>query len=468
MASDENPPVIEGPGKGKAYFDRARTVADTGNYDYAIDMFIEGLLREPLNMKEHETLRDVALRRKVKGGKAAGGIFGVKAYFKGKSPKEQMLNAEWVLAKDPGNISAMLTLLRQAAAAGYREVIQWFGPFVLQANRTQKKPDSKIYVELADIYEGIEEFAKASEAVQLAQQMAPTDAELDARIKELAARETLTKGKYETVQDFKESLLDKEKTKDLLQKESLSKTDEFKLKMIAEARVAYEQNPTEHQNVAKLVKALIDIETDEYENEAAEVLQKAYEQTSTYRYKMMMGDVRIKQFRRRTRIAREQAKAHPEDQALKQNYHDLEAEQLKFELQEYTERVEHLPSDMTVQYEYGRRLYMSKRFDEAIGALQQAQNSPRFRSDALYFLGRCFLEQSMNHEAAETLQRAIESYELAETGDQKSKEMHYWLARAYEAVNKPADAEKTYSRVTQWDIGFRDARQRLSELRKLR
>ena len=35
------PDPHEGPGKGKAFFDRARSVAATGNFDYAIDMYIE-------------------------------------------------------------------------------------------------------------------------------------------------------------------------------------------------------------------------------------------------------------------------------------------------------------------------------------------------------------------------------------------------------------------------------------------
>ena len=69
---------IEGPGKGKAFFDRAKAVAATGNYDYAIDMYIEGLNREPFNVEEHKQLRDTALRRKVSGGKAAGGLLGPK------------------------------------------------------------------------------------------------------------------------------------------------------------------------------------------------------------------------------------------------------------------------------------------------------------------------------------------------------------------------------------------------------
>ena len=100
MAEDETPPSIEGPGKGKAFFDRAKTVAATGNYDYAIDMYIEGLNREPFNLDEHKALRDVGFRRKVSGGKAPGGLLKPKLPYKGKTAKESMLNAAWMLAKD--------------------------------------------------------------------------------------------------------------------------------------------------------------------------------------------------------------------------------------------------------------------------------------------------------------------------------------------------------------------------------
>ena len=152
MATEATPALMEGPGKGKAYFDRAKTVADTGNYDYAIDMYIEGLFREPLNIPEHEALRDISLRRKVKGGKPASGFMGAKPRFKGKAPKEQMLNAEWLLAKDPGNIAHMSALLKHAFAADYKEIIHWFGPVMLHANRTQKYPHPRYYLELAGIF----------------------------------------------------------------------------------------------------------------------------------------------------------------------------------------------------------------------------------------------------------------------------------------------------------------------------
>ena len=151
---------------------------------------------------------------------------------------------------------------------------------------------------------------------------------------------------------------------------------------------------------------------------------------------------------------------------MQKDFQKLEADRLAFELEEFAERAHHYPSDGAVLFEYGLRLYRSKQYDAAIAVLQQAQNSPAKRAESLHLLGRSFLEQSMNQEAVDTLRRAIESYELAETGDAKSKEIHYWLGRALEIVGQKNDAEKIFSKILQWDINFRDARQRLADLRK--
>lgn len=468
MVKSQETVVTEGPGKGKSFFDRAKTVADTGNYDYALDMYVQGLLREPENIDEHKALRDVSLRRKVSGGKPAGGFLGVKPYFSGKSPKEQMLNAEYLLAKDPGNISHMLNMMKHAALAGYREVVMWFGPVVLQGIGTSKTPNPKQFLEMADYFEQMENFAKAGEAVQLAYALTPNDPSLDQRIKDLGTRETLKRGGYEAVPDFKESLANKDETKELLQKDALNKTEEFRIKMVEDAREEWEENPLDAQSIAKLVKALLDVESDESDQEAIDVLERAHKETRTYRYKLLQGDVRIRKFRRDLRDLNDQLKAHPDDKELAKRVVELDAQKLAFEVDEFAERMKNFPSDANIAYEYGLRLYRAHRSEEAIGVLQQAQASPKHRADALQLLGRAFLDQGMHLEAVETLQRAIESYELASTGDSRSKEMHYWLARAYELTGQGPEAEKIYSRITQWDFNFRDARQRLADLRKQR
>src|SRR3954466_10934934 len=88
---------LEDRKKAKAFFDRGKTVAATGNFDYAIEMYIQGLNREPFNVEEHKALREVAMRRKMAGVKSSGGLLGlggVKLPFKGKTPKEGLLNNE--------------------------------------------------------------------------------------------------------------------------------------------------------------------------------------------------------------------------------------------------------------------------------------------------------------------------------------------------------------------------------------
>jgi len=466
-ASESSTVAIEGPGKGKAFFDRARTVADSGSYDYAISMYIDGLNREPQAIKEHQELYDISFRRKLKGGKAGGGLFGPKPPLKGKTAKEAMLNAEWTLARDPGNIGAMQALLRQAAGADYRDVIRWFAPILLLANKS--KPRREIYIELADTYEKIEEFEKASEAIRLAIEMSPNDMDLIAKAKNLAARSVLKEGGYEnTKQDFQDSIKDREGTKELLEAENLEKSLEHRIKTLEKAQVDYDANPKDHQLINKVYLALDAMDDEEHENHAIEILMKAFVETKTYRYKVAVGNIRIKQFKRNLRMLREAVKAEPNDKSLIESYRAVERDMLAFELAEFHERAENFPTDMGVLFEYGKRLYLSKRYDDAIQAFQVAQGNPRHRPTALHLLGRSFMHQNLKHEALETLQKAITEYEAAETGDQTSKEFHYWLARAYEETNRDEDAARIYSKITQWDIGFLDARKRLEALRKKR
>jgi tetratricopeptide (TPR) repeat protein len=180
---------------------------------------------------------------------------------------------------------------------------------------------------------------------------------------------------------------------------------------------------------------------------------------------MQMGDVRMRQFKRNLRMLREAVKADPNDKDMLRQYHDLNKERLAFELAEWRERADHVPTDLNIKYELGVRLWESKKYDEAIMAFQEAQNNPKHRVDAMHFLGRSFLFLGMKPEAVETLKRSIDEYELATTGDKKSKELHYWYARALEENKQTSESIDVYSKVVQWDIGYLDARKRMNELR---
>src|SRR5437660_6255334 len=58
--------------KAQTFFARGRTVADTGQFEYAIEMFLQGLTIDPEAVDAHKDLRTIALKRKASGGKALG------------------------------------------------------------------------------------------------------------------------------------------------------------------------------------------------------------------------------------------------------------------------------------------------------------------------------------------------------------------------------------------------------------
>src|SRR5437870_5006735 len=109
------------------FLDQGQKVFDTGNYEYAIAMYINGLVWDPENMDAHQRLRVIALTRKARGGKPIG-LFGAKAPALAKAAKDdfkrQMLNAETLLSYDPGNTDHMLAVAEAAQKGSYFSVVR--------------------------------------------------------------------------------------------------------------------------------------------------------------------------------------------------------------------------------------------------------------------------------------------------------------------------------------------------------
>ena len=193
--------------KAKVFFDRGKTVADTGNFEYAIEMYIQGLFVDPENTEAHQSLRDISLRRKASGGKPMGPFQKMKLP-KPKEDKQAMLNAEMLLAYSPGDTDHMLALMQGAYRSGFFETVLWIAAILLRANAEQKKPDFKKFLALRDHYTALERFDNASEAAQYALTMRPDDMELTQDMKNLAAKHTMNKGKYGVAKSFRDSIRD--------------------------------------------------------------------------------------------------------------------------------------------------------------------------------------------------------------------------------------------------------------------
>ena len=92
----EVPP--EDRAKAKVFFERGKTVAGTGNYEYAIEMYLQGFALDPDAIDAHQELRDISLKRKASGGKAMGFLEAMKLKRPNSDDKVNMLNAEKLMS----------------------------------------------------------------------------------------------------------------------------------------------------------------------------------------------------------------------------------------------------------------------------------------------------------------------------------------------------------------------------------
>ncbi len=126
--------------KARVFFERARRVAEINDFDYAIEIYLDGLRCVPDALQEgHIPLCELAFQRQGKGGKKPSMVERVKR-LRGKTALERMLNAEYLFAKDPHHLPYAEAMLKAAVAGGYKKTANWIANFVFQANNAAKKP----------------------------------------------------------------------------------------------------------------------------------------------------------------------------------------------------------------------------------------------------------------------------------------------------------------------------------------
>ncbi len=467
------------PRKARAWLERAHTVADTGNYEYAIECYLQGLRHDPDNMAEHEALRDVSLKRKVKGGKPGG----LKDRMNkiGSDPIGKMLHAEKLWSMDPLNCKLMRDVMNAAVTADQAyhdelnlgEVAFWAGDLLLEFNAGQKKPDKGLYMQACDNFKAIGRFDKAVEAVKRAYRLTSDD-NLLPLLKDLEAEETMQTGKYGggAEGDFRANIKDADKQRDLEMSDGKSSTETQLDEMIQKRRAEYDEDPEDLDKLQKLVDVLVRKESNATEKEAIGLLTKAWEQTGQYRHKVKAGDITMKQINRYIRDLHKMVVAAPGDEEYAKKYNETLRKKLAYELQEYTDRVKNYPTDLSLKFELGKRLFQGSRFDDAIGMFQQAKADPKSRASAHIYLGRCYVHKGWLDEAIDTLRDGIEAHPMND--DRVALELRYLKMDAHQKAAEKTnstehadEARKLASTILQADINFRDIKARVDQIREL-
>jgi tetratricopeptide (TPR) repeat protein len=466
--------VARDPRKARPWFERATTVAETRNFDYAVQCYIQGLQHSPESMGEHEALREVAMKRKVGGGKPAG--WRDKSPVRGKTHVEKMLEAEYLFSMDPTAADQALKMMEEAVAAteageaDLTEVAYWVGDLVIEANRNSKKPVKSTYIKARDLFAGIQAYNKAVEACAAAVQLDSENAVLIRELRNLQAEATIHQSKLAEEGDFKKSIKDVDKQQALADDDSIAASGDKLDQQIARLRKEYEDSPDDVARLGKLIRALLQKEDNASENDAVALLESTWESSGQYRFKMQIGDIRMKQFNRALREMRKELQADPSNSEVKEKMRRAALAQVKFELKEYQERVKNYPTDMGLRFQLGRRHLSLHNYDDAIAAFQEAQSDPKHRGAALRYLGEAFAAKEWFDEAIDTFRRGIDSHERND--DKLALELRYDLmdaldrkARKEEAMDVAREASDIASEIAQRDINFKDIRKRIDGLR---
>ncbi len=450
--------------EAKAFFERAEEVAVTNNFDYAIDMYFEGLRRAPEAVEEgHKPLRQMALIRQSRRGKKPSMVEKLK-HSRAKDPLERMLNAEYLMAKDPDHLPYAAMTLKAAIEGGYQKVAGWIADLLFQAQDVSNKSAPETYLLLKDSYNKLGQFEKAIKACQYAIKLKPNDAMLQTELRDLYAQLTVQKGKYGEEGDFRKSIKDREGQEKLHDQERIIKSLDYRISAVQDARKALEEKPDVAVNVFRLADTLADMAEDQYENEAIELLEKTYTEQKDFSFKQHLGKIRLRQLRRGIRLAKGHLRAEPNSEQARSELAAAESQFNTVELEHYRLCVENYPTDMRMKYQLGLCLMKNNQYDEAIPMFQEARKDPHTKVAAMNNMGVCFYMKEWFADAIDVYKQAIDSYEIKD--DDVGKDLRYNLARAYEQQGRTAEALELYRKLAQVDYGYKDVRERVNRLRK--
>ena len=449
--------------KARVFFERAQKVSETGDFDYAIELYFEGLRSVPDALLEgHTKLHELGLLRKMKGGKKPSMMERITGIH-GKTPLEQMLRAEYLFAKDPEHLPYAAGILKAAVAGDYKRTAKWIAELIFEANNAAENRSVNVYLLLKDSYDAIGMYDRALSACQLACRLKPEDKELSDECRRLSAEMTVAKGKYDKAGDFRQSIKNRHKQEMIQAQQGVIKTDDYKLQAVKEARNAMLEEPDLATNIFNLANALAEFQQDGSEDEAIALLEDAYEGSGDFGFKKRAGQLVIKRLRHELRQIQALAEAHPDDDRFESKLTELRLERDSTELEHFRLCVENYPTDLHAKYEYGVRLMRNMQYDEAIPMFQEAQRDPRRKIASMSRIGLCFFKKSWLTDAIDVFNRAIEEYEIKDDGI--SKELRYNLGRCYEEQGDVKKALEIYRRIAQIDFDFKDVCQRVDKLR---
>ena len=449
---------------GRNQVSRAKTAAQSKNYDYAIALLQAVLKDEPLFLEGRQFLRAVEIQKYEATGNFARQMTsmrmtsGMMKFSSGKkTPEEQLIQAEEILAQDPYYLKANVMIAEAGVALGYPE----FKCFAYETLAKGKPTDKAILNSLAEAYMEAKDAAKAEKTYERILEIDPRDGDALSGLKNASAANAAKTGGWESASgDYRNVLKSKTEAERLEQEAKVVKSAdaiEEHIRLNYQKHEAEPANPVHSKAIAHLFLQKNDygsaVQWYEHSFEAGGRIDSSLEK--------VIGDLRLKKAEQELHALRDEMAAQTDPGLQVQAQAAIEQKEKELNdvrLLQAEARVRAQPNEGEFRYDLGEALYKIGQYRRATEELQQSLKQPSVRYQALNLMGQAFLKRGM-------LDFAIKQLSLAEgellAMDEIKKEIVYNLGLAYEVSKQPEKALEQWKKIYEVDMGYRDVAARV-------
>lgn len=438
---------------------RAKTAAQSKNYDYAITLLQAVLKEEPLFLEGRRYLRAVEIQKFKAQGTFTRQMASMRmsvSKYKG-TPQEQLIQAEEALVSDPYQLKANTAIGEAGIALGFPE----FKCFAFETLRDGKPTDKAILNQLATAYMEAKDPEKAEKTYEAILVIDPADGDALSGLKNASAARSHEKwGEAEKTGNYREALNNEKQAAQLETEGKVVKTADAIAEQI---QVNYEKyqadptNPTHPKQIAKLYETRNDFTS------AHQWYKYAFDvgNGTDSSLEKVIGDLKLRASEQEIFNLKAQLAAEPDETAKAQLQEALTAKEnelniVRLELAEA--RVKAQPNEGEFRYELGNALFKVGEYKRATAELQESLKQPSVRYQALNLLGLSFMKRNMYDFAANRL--SLAQTELPGM-DEIKKEVTYNLGLVYEAMKKPPESLNEFKKIYEVDMSYRDVAERV-------
>jgi tetratricopeptide (TPR) repeat protein len=451
---------------GRNQVNRAKTAAQSKNYDYAITLLQATLKDEPLFLEGRRLLRAVEIQkykamgsftRQMTSMKLTGGLMKISSGKK--TPQEQLVQAEDILALDPYNVKANVLMGEAGATLGYPE----FKCFAYETLSEGKPADKAILNSLAVAYMEAKDAAKAEKVYGRILEIDPRDGEALSGFKNASAAKAHENwDKAKDSDDFRDALKDKTQAEQLEQESKVVKSSDAIQDQI---EINYKKHEEEPNNPAhsKAIAALL-IQRNDY-GAAIPWYEHAFAAGggTDSSLEKTIGDLRLKNVEQELQQLQAQLAEATEPETQQQLQEALalkETELNEVRLFLAEARVKAQPNEGEFRFDLGEALFKIGQYKRATEELQLSLKQPSVRYQALNLLGLAFMKRNMLDFAINRLTLAESELPSMQENEIK-KEVTYNLGLAYETAKQPEKALDQWKKIYEIDMTYRDVAARV-------